>query len=89
MAALFDMINFALLFLILFELIFILIVFFIIKILCSVELKPDYNSDYNNCYYVNKQFHGKTSLIIFGSVNSDTTLFYFFFIFQGFSHIFA
>ena len=47
MAALFDMINFVLLFLIFFELIFVLIVFFIIKILCSVELKSNYNRTKN------------------------------------------
>ena len=44
MAALFDKIDFVLLFLIFFEFVFVLIVFFIIKILCSVELKSNYNS---------------------------------------------
>ena len=51
MAALFDKIDFVLLFLIFSEFVFVLIVFFIIKILCSVELKSNYNSNYNNCYY--------------------------------------
>ena len=66
----FDKIDFVLLFLIFFEFVFVLIVFFIIKILCSVELKSNYNSNYNNCYYVNKQFHGKTSLFIFSCGNA-------------------
>ena len=66
----------------------------IIKPICFIANRitgndPQNKNTYRNNYFKQCLFHASHLHTYRGSVNSDTPLFYFFFIFQGFSHIFA